>query len=145
MRNFLALPVINSVAFLLRLVFSLLHRNLLTHFLSFVLGHLFVVSVALLLILSAALLPGHIGAHLLSNLTAHLSGLVVAVCGGQSRCDRLLQILTLLHRNQSAQLRGNRLANLLIHQLSVGGSLGVALSTGHLFALLLGLLLAHLL
>merc|ERR1719481_1131987 len=115
--NFPALLLSNSLAFLLRLVLSLLPWNLVTLLLRYIVGNLPVLSSAILSVFGVALLLGNIVALLPWNLLAVLSGDLVA------------------------NLVGNLLAHLLRFIVKVGDRFGSTFLQGDLLTVLLGNLL----
>merc|ERR1719167_587092 len=157
-RDLLALLLSDSLTFLLSLVASLCHRHLLAHLPRLLCSHLLVLCGAFLFDVSFALFLGHIlallfghllaflpvylGALLVRHLFAHLSLLLVAFVLGHQRRNRLLDVLALPHRDQSAKVPGHLFTYLLL--LCVGDSFGGALLFRHFSALLFGHLLTHL-
>merc|ERR1719481_2265652 len=115
--NFPALLLSNSLAFLLRLVLSLLPWNLVTLLLRYIVGNLPVLSSAILSVFGVALLLGNTGALLSWNLLAVLS------------------------RDLVANLVGNLLAHLLRFIVKVGDRFGSAFLQGDLLTVPLGNLL----
>merc|ERR1719167_1323695 len=158
--DLLALLLSDSLTFLLSLVAGLGHRHLLAHLPRLLCSHLLVLCGAFLFDVGFALFLGHIlallfgnllallpvylGAFFVGHLLAHLSLLLVALILGHQRRNRLLDVLALPHRDQSAKVPGHLLAYLLLLVISVGDSFGRALLLRHFGALLFGYLLTHL-
>merc|ERR1719167_1216209 len=158
--DLLALLLSDSLTFLLSLVAGLGHRHLLTHLPRLLCSHLLVLCGAFLFDVSFALFLGHIlallfghllallpvylGALLVRHLFAHLSLLLVAFVLGHQRRNRLLDVLALPHRDQSAKMPGHLIAYLLLLIVSVGDSFGRTLLFRHFSTLLFGHLLTHL-
>merc|ERR1719408_841196 len=92
-----------------------------------------------------ALLLGNLLALLLRHLIARLLLHIVALLLGHHLGDRLLILLTPLHGHWSAHLDVGCRANLLRNCISVGHRLGGTFLLGHLLALSVGHVLAHLL
>merc|ERR1719167_1980251 len=158
--DLLALLLSDSLAFLLSLVAGLSNRHLLAHLPRLLCSHLLVLCGAFLFDVGFALFLGHIlallfghllallpvylGALLIRHLFAHLSLLLVALVLGHQRRNRLLDILALPHRDQSAKVPGNLITYLLLLIICVGDSFGRTLLLRHFSALFFGHLLTHL-
>merc|ERR1711872_1026433 len=106
---------------------------LLGHFLTLLLSNL------------VALLLGYLPALLLRHLLARLLLHIVALLLGNHLGDWLLILLTPLDRHWSAHLDVGCSANLLRNSISVGHRLGGTFLLGHLLALSVRHVLAHLL
>jgi len=140
----LALAFIDSLAFLLVLVFRLLSGNLLAILLSCVASHLFVFSTTVLSIFSVAFLARNISAILLGNLVTNLVGnfvtdlprLIDTVLLGDNRCNSLLDIMALANRNGSANRLIRNSAYLVRNIIGVRYILVMTVLFGNLLAFL---------
>merc|ERR1719167_812424 len=158
--DLLALLLSDSLAFLLSLVAGLSNRHLLAHLPRLLCSHLLVLCGAFLFDVSfalflrnifallfghlLALLPVYLRALLVRHLFTHLSLLLVALVLRHQRRNRLLDILALSYRDQSAKVPGHLITYLLLLVVSVGDGFGRTLLLRHFGALLFGHLLTHL-
>jgi len=141
----LALFLSNGFTLLLLFVLSFHFRNLLAVLFSSVAGHFFVLCVAFLLVFSVAFLSRNIFAvlfrniitHLIRDLLTDLLRFAVALLLGHNRSHWLLDIMTFLNWNRTAERFVGDGTNFISNIISIRNRLGVAILLGNLLAVLI--------